>query len=530
MNDGSIMSEFNRKAFGASAMAAALILGGCASIPGKEARGTVDEAVRSISAKPQTQIRVTHESYVAATPVEYAPPKKGSISMRAVDAPLAGIASAIAERGGYAVAFTQDIDMAARTSVDIVSASPEDALREAAFAAGYVAVVNEKERRVTVARRATWTFKLPPRLLQNLTLTYSVSSNPSSQGSALSTGAPAPTPFGAASGADASGQGGGGAVSAKFSVNATQRNPEGGFRQFLAGVAGGDVEAQAMPETGFLSVRGTGEQLRRVDRFLREFIRDAAAQVEIEASLVEVSLTEQMQAGIDWSRIIPLGGLGQGVQASVSITNAGVVQTPAITATVTTASITSVVKALEKHAAVKVISRPRLLALNHSPAIVFDGEQIPYLGSITSTVTGTSPTTQNAGSVSFAQDGVSLSFKPNILDAGRVEVTVVPVLSSVTGFETFVLGGGARLTAPRQPVRQAHLQVVAEAGKTVIIGGTRSARSSADRSGVPGAGVSPLTALLSGYDGLSSTKELVMLLRATIIPAPEYEPRVAESI
>ncbi|TXF11588.1 type II secretion system protein GspD [Pelomicrobium methylotrophicum] len=524
------MAAFRISTLGASTLAAALTLGGCASVPGKEARGSLDDAVRAISAGPQTHVRVTNESYVAATPVEYAPPKKGSISIRAVDAPLSGIASAIAERGSYAIAFTQDVDMAARTSVDIVSASPEDALREAAFAAGYVAVVNEKERRATLARRATWTFKLPPRLLQNLTLNYSVSSNPSSQASASSAGAtPAPTPFGAAPGADSSGQGGG-AISAKFSVNATQRNPEGGFRQFLAGIAGGDVEVQAMPETGFLSVRGTGEQLRRVDRFVREFIRDAAAQVEIEASLVEVSLTEQMQAGIDWSRIIPLGGLGQGVQASVSITNAGVVSTPAVTATVTTASITSVVKALEKHAAVKVISRPRLLALNHSPAVVFDGEQIPYLGSVTSTVTGTSPTTQNSGSVSFAQDGVSLSFKPNILDAGRVEVTVVPVLSSVTSFETFDLGGGARLTAPRQPVRQAHLQVVAEAGKTVIIGGTRSARSSADRSGVPGAGVSPLTALLSGYDGLSSTKELVMLLRATIIPAPEYEPRVAESI
>lgn len=65
------MAAFRISALGASTLAAALTLGGCASVPGKEAQGSVDDAVRAISAGPQTQVRVTNESYVAATPVEY---------------------------------------------------------------------------------------------------------------------------------------------------------------------------------------------------------------------------------------------------------------------------------------------------------------------------------------------------------------------------------------------------------------------------------------------------------------------------
>lgn len=512
---------------------AALLAAGCASLPEGAATGPAREAALQAVAREPARVAVSPEPYMGAVAVEYTPPEEGRVSLKLADAPFAEALAALAARAGYTVALARDVDAGARVTVEIVRASPERAMREIAFAAGYVTVIDREERRASIARRATWTFKLPPRLMENLELSYDVASNPAAQGQggAQGTGMGAAAPFAAAP-APSGGAGAQlGATSARFSVAATQRNPGDGIRQFIAGLAGSGVEVQAMPATGLLSVRGTGEQLRRAERLIREFILDAAAQVEIEASLIEVTLNRETQAGIDWSRVIPLGGLGNGAQATVTLTNAAGVVQPAISASVTTSSIASVVKALQRQARVRVISRPRLLALNHSPAIVFDGEQVPYLGSVTTTVTGTSPATQSSGSVSYAMDGVSLAFKPSILDGKRVEVTVVPVLSSVTRLETFDLGRGASLTAPRQPVRQAHLQVIAEAGKTVIVGGTRSSRSSAERSGVPGTSDLPLLGpLLNGIDDGDFQKELILLLRASIIPAPRYDPLVAEAL
>lgn len=511
--------------------AAALAAAGCASLPEGAARADLEKAARQAREGESARVEVRAEPYMGAAAVEYAPPEEGAVSVRLDAAPMGEALAEIARRAGYAVSLARDVDPGARVTVDTGRVAPERAMREIAFAAGYAAVIDRGERRVSIARRATWVFKLPPRLLENLALNYEVANNPAAQGSAGDGGAPSASAQPFAAPAAVTSPGGSDGELARFSVSASQRNPEQGVRQFFAALAGGDVEVQAMPATGLISVRGTGEQLRRAERLVREFIRDAAAQVEIEASLVEVSLTRETQAGIDWSRVIPLGGLGDGVRATVTLSNAGAVTQPSLSAAVTTASISSVVKALERHAKVRVISRPRLLALNHSPAIVFDGERLPYLGSVTSTVTGTSPSTQTSGSVSYAMDGVSLAFKPSILDGNRVEVTVIPVLSSVTGFEEFDLGGGARLTAPRQPVRQAHLQVVAETGKTVIVGGTRSSRSSERRSGVPGTKDAPLIgALLNGVDDNGSQKELVLMLRATIIPAPQYDPLVAEAL
>lgn len=508
--------------------AAALAAAGCASLPQDAARADLEKAARQARDSEIARVEVRAEPYMGAAAVEYAPPEENAVAVKLDAAPMGDVIAEIARRAGYAIALAKDVDPGARVTVDIGRASPERAMREIAFAAGYVAVIDKAERRVFIARRATWVFQLPPRLLENLTLNYEVANDPAAQGSSGG-GAASAAPFAAP--ATATGSGGPAAELARFSVSAAQRNPEQGVRQFFAALAGGDAEVHAMPATGLISVRGTGEQLRRAERLVREFIRDAAAQVEIEASLVEVSLTRETQAGIDWSRVIPLGGLGDGVRATVTLANAGAVAAPSLSAAVTTASISSVVKALERHAKVRVISRPRMLALNHSPAIVFDGERLPYLGSVTSTVTGTSPSTQTSGSVSYAMDGVSLAFKPSILDGNRVEVTVIPVLSSVTGFDSFDLGGGARLTAPRQPVRQAHLQVVAETGKTVIVGGTRSSRSSERRSGVPGTKDAPLIgALLNGVDDADTQKELVLMLRATIIPAPKYDPLVAEAL
>lgn len=484
----------------------------------------------------RTHVKVTDASYVRATPVEYVTPAGGNVTFAASGLPLREALREVAGPVGYSVAFEAVVDPARPVTVDLRAMEAESAIRELASAAGYVAVVNRRSRSVIVADRATVTYRIPPHLIQNLMTQYSVGNSASAGAAAGMAGAPSGVPAGAVpsgSGAPSvTAPGTPGAINASFSVSSRQDNDLESFRRFIGGIAGGDTSVQVMPESGLVAVRARGTELRRVTGFFEGYIRDAGAQVELLVSIVEVTLTNEFQFGIDWSRVVGLKGLlGSGGQATVQLANSGAVPAPALTTTVTSLSSSAVIKALEHYTRVRLISQPRLFALNHSPAIIHDGTQIPYLPSVSTTVTGTAGTTTNSGSVSFALDGVSLAFKPNILDGRRVEISVVPILSSVAEFKTFNLGNGAQLTAPRQPVTQSHMQVIVESGKTVIVGGAKSVNDTTDVSGIPGTRDVPFfSKLLNGWNDNKTRKELVLLLHGTIIPAPSYDFVASESL
>jgi MSHA biogenesis protein MshL len=487
------------------------------------------------AAAPRSHVKVTDSSYVRATPVEYVTPAGGNVTFAASGLPLREALREVAGPAGYSVAFEAVVDPGRPVTVDLRAMEAESAIRELSLAAGYVAVVSKRTRSVIVADRATVTYRIPPHLIQNLMTQYSVGNSAaagiggSAGGSSGATGMPGAPGF-AASASGAAGTPA--AINASFSVSSRQDNDLESFRRFIGGIAGGDTSVQVMPESGLVAVRARGAELRRVTGFFDGYIRDAGAQVELLVSIVEVTLTNEFQFGIDWSRVVGLKGLlGSGGQATVQLANSGAVPTPALTTTVTSLSSSAIIKALEHYTRVRLISQPRLFALNHSPAIIHDGTQIPYLPSVSTTVTGTAGTTTNSGSVSFALDGVSLAFKPNILDGRRVEISVVPILSSVSEFKTFNLGNGAQLTAPRQPVTQSHMQVIVESGKTVIVGGAKSVNDTSDASGLPGTRDIPfLGKLMNGWNDNRTRKELVLLLHGTIIPAPTYDFVASESL
>ena len=73
----------------------------------------------------------------------------------------------------------------------------------------------------------------------------------------------------------------------------------------------------ANPETGIISIRATSRQHEKIQEFLDAVIGSARRQVLIEATVVEVLLNENYQAGVDWSRIAN-GGNGLSFNQNLS--------------------------------------------------------------------------------------------------------------------------------------------------------------------------------------------------------------------
>jgi MSHA biogenesis protein MshL len=59
----------------------------------------------------------------------------------------------------------------------------------------------------------------------------------------------------------------------------------------------------ANPEAGVITVRATSRQHEKVQEFLDRVMSSARRQVLIEATIVEVSLSDNYRQGIEWSRL-----------------------------------------------------------------------------------------------------------------------------------------------------------------------------------------------------------------------------------
>ncbi|MBU1665536.1 MAG: hypothetical protein KKG92_09055, partial [Gammaproteobacteria bacterium] len=374
----------------------------------------------------------------------------------------------------------------------------------AALAAGLVAVIDTQNRRVTIADQANYTFRVPTHVLQKHKAEYAVGGNPVSAGS------------GSSGGGGGMGQsiGAVGGIEAKFKVTGESSNNAQALALFITQLAGANASVNVATDAGLVMVRGPGPALERVRDFLNRYTQVAMRRVEIQAAVVEITLTDEFAYGIDWSKVFGSGGL-KGVTLAVS--GAAAVTNPAFTLSYAGASVTSALKLLKDKTHLRVISQPSITAMNRTPATIFNGEQVPYVGSITPPVTTGTTVTNGSSTLSFAVDGLSLSVIPDILTDQQVDITLVPVLSTVKELVEFDIGGGMKLTGPRQSSKQSVMQALVENGKTVVLGGIRQ-NSSND------------TDKLASGDRKSSATEIAILLQANIIPARRQDTLFTEAL
>lgn len=459
---------------------------------------------------------VTDRPYVDRTAVPYRTDGARNVSLAVTGAPLGGTIEQIAVPAGYTVAFAAGASPTARVSLTLREVSAFEAIRRAAFAAGYVAVIDRSARLVTVASRGTYVFRLPPALFDEATADYQVGTGASTATQASAT----------SSDSSGSSSGGSGDSGTSFKVAGKREGEDRArFEKNLQTLAE-DGQVTLNWTAGSATVEGNARTLQRVRGFLAGFTGDALTQVEIETTLVRVDLSNRQQFGIDWSRV--LEGSARTVQ--IGISGAAAVTAPALTAQITGASVTSVINALETQGSVRYVAQPRLLAQNRQPATLTNATQVPYLGSVGSTSTGVAGTTTASAAVSYAMDGVSLSFIPSVLDDSNIALKIVPILSSVGEFSTFETPAGV-LQAPRLIEQKLYIDTLTRSGATLILAGSRSTSAASNDANVPLLSRIPVFGRLFGsLSDANTAGELLMLVTARLVPAPQHDPLIGEAL
>ncbi len=258
-------------------------------------------------------------------------------------------------------------------------------------------------------------------------------------------------------------------------------------------------------ETNTLIVFAQGPRWLQIQRILDEIDRPPA-QILIEASILEVTLTHDFQFGVDWS--VLSGKVGA---SSINNTSGKVAPNfPGFNVTFLSNDIQVAVKALGARTAVEVVSAPKIIALDNHTARLQVGDQVPIiLQSARSTATADSAL---ISTVDYRNTGVILTVTPRISGDDQINLDVTQEVSAVA--KTITSG----IDSPTIQQRRFESTLVLHDKGVVALGGLISANRTDSKSGVPGLRDVPwLGALFSSSIKDRGRTELIILLKATII-------------
>jgi len=289
---------------------------------------------------------------------------------------------------------------------------------------------------------------------------------------------------------------------------------------------------------GIVQVTERPSRMRRVRAFLRRLIRSIERQVLIDVRIVEVTLDDSHQLGIDWSRVNP-GALAHSVTFTVNnaITQpAGGLTLPPSVMTLNIShlsnrgkgDISSVISALAEQGKVRIISQPKVRTLNNQPAMIKVGVDKTFFRKEQSTTTGTATTTASTDVPQVVTEGIVLTITPQIADDGQIMMDISPVITRISSVTEVKDKNGVVLSsAPNVDIRQASSLVRASDGSTIVLGGLIQTTVSNTERGIPLLKDLPLMGyLFKGVARIKKRTELVIFITPHLVggePANEAE-------
>jgi general secretion pathway protein D len=298
---------------------------------------------------------------------------------------------------------------------------------------------------------------------------------------------------------------------------------------------------------GTVSVMATERQHQLVQEYLSAIGSSSQRQVIIEATIVEVSLSDQYQAGVDWSKL----AIGAGLGATQTLSTAPIL-TAGVTAPATAAGLTLsylsntngnglsiTVKLLEQFGKTRVLSSPMLMAMNNQTALLKVVDNVVYF-QIQSQISQGTTTSTNLQSVTTTPQTVAVGFimsmTPQVNDSGVITITARPTISRV---EKFVPDPNPALTtAPNgQPLTNPQVNLVPQvtvremesvlqlvSGQTAVLGGLITDDVSRSTAQIPGLGNIPRLGEAFQFRNDNVVKsELVIFIRPTVVKNPSLD-------
>ncbi len=263
-----------------------------------------------------------------------------------------------------------------------------------------------------------------------------------------------------------------------------------------------DVRVVADDENNALMIYATGKQYKIISAALDQ-LDVVATQVIIEASILEVTLTDDLEYGLEWTFKGKVGDdySGVGLLANQSNPFASIVPGFSYTVTNSAGDISAVLNALASESLLNVISTPSVMVLDNHTAYIHVGQQVPVKKGESISDGGTA--VQN---FEYRDTGVKLLVTPSVNAGGLVTMAIEQSVTDVGPIE--------ETTDQRRFLeRNIVSRVAVRSNESVVLGGLIREKAENTSSGVPFLHKIPVVGSLFGKDisGDERTELLVII-------------------
>ena len=258
-------------------------------------------------------------------------------------------------------------------------------------------------------------------------------------------------------------------------------------------------------------------------------------QVLVEASIIEVTLGNELEYGLQWffrdnhGRFNGTGGLNipsNGVVSSL----AGTISPADFTYAIFDAAGTrAVLNAVAGDSRINVLSSPSLMVLDNQTASIRVGDQVPIRTSETNnTSSGSFDDEGNFGSnitsrIQYRDTGVSLEVTPRVNAGGMVIMEITQRVDDVDETTT------SDIDSPTILQREINTNVAVQSGETIVLGGLIREDKETSDSGIPFLKDIPGIGMLFGGKRIANTKtELIVMITPSAVGNPQDARRVTE--
>lgn len=283
----------------------------------------------------------------------------------------------------------------------------------------------------------------------------------------------------------------------------------------------------ANPETGIISVRATSRQHAAVREFIDKVINNARRQVLIEATIVEVTLSNQYQQGIDWGLLRTLGLSLSSISPATATAAMGTISYSNNGTARGMFNLSGSIKLLETFGKLHVLSSPKLSVLNNQTSLlkVVD-ESVYFTITVTQGTYGTggilvTPPTYTS-TVHTVPVGFMMYVTPQIGNDSEVTLNLRPTITRILSYAkdpnpVLALSNITNLI-PQIQTREMESILRVRNGDIAVLGGLMQDTRSGNTSQIPGIGSLPgLGELFKARNDTNGKTELVIFLRPIIL-------------
>ena len=277
-------------------------------------------------------------------------------------------------------------------------------------------------------------------------------------------------------------------------------------------------------ESGMIAVKANAKQHKQVQGFIDQVLDSVQRQVLIEATIAEVRLSDRYQAGIDWTLVTT----DPNTTATQDLLGGNLGQTPFfsfnIAETISGNPLNVTLKALETFGDVKVLSSPKVMAINNQSALLKVVDNEVYFTTDVEAVPGSvnqNSTVAIDTNVNTVPVGLVMAVTPFIDENEVVTLNVRPTISRIIDFvedpNPALADAGVTSEIPVIQVREIESVLKIENGDTAVIGGLMQDQIDKSTTGVPILSSIPVLGALFRYQDDKYVKsELVIFIRPIV--------------